>query len=71
MLGGVLGYLRGRKWRDITKGNFAVVLGTTAGHPEVAGVARRAFRNFGKDLTEIVRFPSMGQAELNELVAEY
>ncbi len=34
----------------------------------MAQVSRRAFRNFGKYLTEIMRFPSMGHAELHELV---
>ena len=68
VLGGEVGYLLWRRRRQITKDNFAVVLGKSPEHPEVARVARRAFRNFGKYLTEIMRFPSMGQAELNELV---
>ncbi|MEO8632585.1 MAG: lysophospholipid acyltransferase family protein [Chloroflexota bacterium] len=68
VLGGEIGYLVWRRRREITKSNFAVVLGKSAGDPEVARVARRAFRNFGKYLTEIMRFPSMGQAELHELV---
>jgi len=68
VLGGEVGYLVWRRRRDITKGNFAVVLGRPAGDPEVARVSRRAFRNFGKYLTEIMRFPSMGHAELHELV---
>lgn len=68
VIGGELGYLLWRGRREITKDNFAVVLGKSAEHPEVARVSRRAFRNFGKYLTEIMRFPSMGQTELNELV---
>jgi KDO2-lipid IV(A) lauroyltransferase len=68
VLGGEIGYLVWRRRREITKNNFAVVLGRPAEHPEVARVARRAFRNFGKYLTEIMRFPSMGRAELHELV---
>ncbi len=68
VVGGELGYLLWGRRRKITKDNFAVVLGRPSEHPEVARVARRAFRNFGKYLTEIMRFPSMGHAELNELV---
>jgi len=68
VVGGEIAYLVWRRRREITKGNFAVVLGRSAEDPEVARVARRAFRNFGKYLTEIMRFPSMGQAELHELV---
>jgi KDO2-lipid IV(A) lauroyltransferase len=68
VLGGEIGYVVWRRRRDITKRNFAVVLGRPAGDPEVARVSRRAFRNFGKYLTEIMRFPSMGHAELHELV---
>jgi KDO2-lipid IV(A) lauroyltransferase len=68
VLGGELAYLAWGGRREITKGNFAVVLRRERGDPEVARVSRRAFRNFGKYLTEIMRFPSMGQAELHELV---
>jgi Kdo2-lipid IVA lauroyltransferase/acyltransferase len=68
VLGGELTYLLWRRRREITKENFAVVLGRPAHDPEVARVARRAFRNFGKYLTEIMRFPSLGRAELHELV---
>lgn len=68
VVGGEIGYLLWRRRREITKRNFAVVLGRPAGDPEVARVARRAFRNFGKYLTEIMRFPSMGHAELHDLV---
>jgi KDO2-lipid IV(A) lauroyltransferase len=67
-VGGEIAYLVWHRRREITKGNFAVVLGRPADHPEVARVARRAFRNFGKYLTEIMRFPSMGRAELHDLV---
>jgi len=68
VIGGEFAYLVWRRRREVTKGNFAIVLGRPAQDPEVARVARRAFRNFGKYLTEIMRFPSMGQAELHELV---
>jgi lauroyl/myristoyl acyltransferase len=44
VLGGELGYLLWRRRREITKGNFAVVLGKSAAHPEVAGGGRRAGR---------------------------
>jgi KDO2-lipid IV(A) lauroyltransferase len=66
--GGEFAYLVWRRRREITKSNFAIVLGRPAKDPEVARVARRAFRNFGKYLTEIMRFPSMGRAELHDLV---
>lgn len=68
VLGGELTYLVWRRRREITKNNFAVVLGRPAHDPEVARVSRRAFRNFGKYLTEIMRFPRLGRAELHELV---
>lgn len=68
VVGGEFAYLLWRRRREITKSNFAVVLGRPAGDREVARVSRRAFRNFGKYLTEIMRFPSMGHAELHELV---
>jgi KDO2-lipid IV(A) lauroyltransferase len=68
VIGGEFAYLLWQRRREVTKRNFAIVLGLPAQDPEVARVARRAFRNFGKYLTEIMRFPSMGQAELHELV---
>ena len=68
VLGGELAYVVWHRRREITKNNFAVVLGRSPEHPEVARVSRRAFRNFGKYLTEIMRFPSMGEEELHELV---
>ncbi len=68
VVGGEITYLAWRKKREITKHNFAVVLGRPAHHPEVARVSRRAFRNFAKYLIEIMRFPSMGHEELHELV---
>jgi KDO2-lipid IV(A) lauroyltransferase len=68
VVGGEFAYLAWRRRREITKSNFAIVLGRPARDPEVARVARRAFRNFGKYLTEIMRFPSMGNEELRDLV---
>jgi KDO2-lipid IV(A) lauroyltransferase len=68
VVGGEFAYLVWRRRREITKRNFSIVLGRSAKDPEVARVARRAFRNFGKYLTEIMRFPSMGNAELHDLV---
>src|SRR5439155_25785 len=43
-------------------------LGRTQDHPEVARVARRSFRNFGKYLTEIMRFPKLHAADLERMV---
>ncbi len=68
VLGGELAYLAWRSKREITKRNFAVVLGRAPGDPEVARIARRAFRNFAKYLTEIMRFPRLGADELERLV---
>lgn len=68
VLGGEIAYLAWRSKREITKGNFAVVLGRRPGDPEVARVARRAFRNFAKYVTEIMRFPRLGAVELDRLV---
>jgi len=68
VIGGEITYLVWRRRREITKNNFAIVLARPANDPEVARVSRRAFRNFGKYLTEIMRFPRLGRAELHELV---
>lgn len=66
--GGELGYLLWASKRRITKRNFAVVLGRDERDVEVARVARRSFRNFAKYVTEIMRFPRLGLAELERLV---
>ena len=68
IIGGEIAYLAWRSKREITKRNFAVVLGRAPADPEVARIARHAFRNFAKYLTEIMRFPRMGAAELDRLV---
>jgi len=69
VIGGEITYLAWRNKREIAKRNFAVVLGRTVGDVEVARVARHAFRNFAKYLTEIMRFPRLGTAELDRLVS--
>lgn len=66
--GGELAYLLWTSKRRIAKHNFAIVLARHAGDPEVARVARRSFRNFGKYLTEIMRFPALHRADLERLV---
>ncbi len=66
--GGELGYLLWPSKRRITKRNFAIVLGRDEGDVEVARVARRSFRNFAKYVTEIMRFPRLGLADLERLV---
>jgi KDO2-lipid IV(A) lauroyltransferase len=68
VIGGELVYLLWRSKREIAKHNLAVVLGLPQDHPKVAGVARRTFRNFGKYLTEIMRFPRLRPADLDRLV---
>jgi KDO2-lipid IV(A) lauroyltransferase len=68
VIGGEIAYFVWRNKREITKRNFAVVLGRAPADPEVGRIARHAFRNFAKYLTEIMRFPRMGAAELDRLV---
>ncbi len=68
VLAGELTYLGWASRRRVTKGNFAVVLGKPHDHPEVASVARRAFRNFAKYVTEIMRFPKLGLEDFARLV---
>ena len=69
VLFGEIAYLGWRTKREITKHNFAVVLGRSAGDPEVARVSRRSFRNFAKYLTEIMRFPSLRSHDLERMVS--
>src|SRR5206468_3324892 len=68
VLGGELAYLFWNTKREIAKHNLSVVLGRPQDHPEVARVARRSFRNFGKYLTEIMRFPKLHAADLERMV---
>ncbi|MGH2499967.1 MAG: lysophospholipid acyltransferase family protein [Candidatus Limnocylindria bacterium] len=69
VLGGEIVYLAWRSRRRVAKENFAVVLDKPAAHPEVARIARRSFRNFGKYLTEIMRFPILEGDDFRRLVA--
>ena len=69
VLGGELTYLAWSTKREIAKHNLAVVLGRPQTDVEVARVARRSFRNFAKYLTEIMRFPRLHPADLEQLVA--
>ena len=66
---GELAYVVWTAKREITKRNFATVLGRPASDPHVARVARRSFRNFAKYLVEIMRFPALGVADFERLVA--
>jgi Kdo2-lipid IVA lauroyltransferase/acyltransferase len=68
VVGGELTYLMWSTKREIAKHNLAVVLGRPQTDVEVARVARRSFRNFAKYLTEIMRFPRLHPADLEELV---
>ena len=45
------------------------MLGRPATDPEVAQIARRSFRNFAKYIVEIMRFPLLGVADFERLVA--
>src|SRR5687767_2357260 len=68
VLRGELTYLGWSTKREIAKHNLAVVLGRPQTDVEVARVARRSFRNFAKYLTEIMRFPRLHPADLEQLV---
>lgn len=68
VLSGELTYLAWASRRRITKANFAVVLGKSEDHPDVARVARRTFRNFAKYVTEIMRFPKLDLDDFARLV---
>jgi Kdo2-lipid IVA lauroyltransferase/acyltransferase len=67
--GGEIAYLVWIRRRRIAKQNFAVVLDRPADDREVARVARRAFRNFGKYLVEIMRFPRLDSDDFHRLVS--
>ena len=66
---GELAYLAWQAKREITKRNFAIVLGRDRADPEVARVARRSFRNFAKYIVEIMRFPRLEIEDFERLVA--
>ena len=68
VFGGEVAYLFWNTKREIAKHNLSVVLGQPQDHPEVARVARRSFRNFGKYLTEIMRFPKLHARDLDRMV---
>jgi Kdo2-lipid IVA lauroyltransferase/acyltransferase len=69
VVGGEIAYVVWVSRRRIAKQNFAIVLAKPADHREVARVARRSFRNFAKYLVEIMRFPRLGVADFERLVA--
>ena len=66
---GELGYVVWTAKRRIAKRNFSIVLGRPSTDREVAQVARRSFRNFAKYIVEIMRFPLLGVADFERLVA--
>jgi len=66
---GEIGYVAWSAKRQVAKHNFAIVLGRPATDPEVAQIARRSFRNFAKYIVEIMRFPLLGVADFERLVA--
>jgi lauroyl/myristoyl acyltransferase len=66
---GEVGYLSWATKRRIAKHNFSIVLGRPSTDREVAQVARRSFRNFAKYVVEIMRFPLLGVADFERLVA--
>jgi KDO2-lipid IV(A) lauroyltransferase len=68
VLGGEVAYLVWVRRRRIAKANFAVVLDRPPYDREVARVARRSFRNFGKYLVEIMRFPRLRVEDFERLV---
>ena len=54
--------------RQIALNNFARVLGKAPDDPEVKRVARQAFKNFARQLRDVMIYPSMSTAELNARV---
>jgi KDO2-lipid IV(A) lauroyltransferase len=54
--------------RAIAKRNFARVLGLPEDHRDVARVARRSFRNFAKNVVEIMRFPALRPEDIERQV---
>jgi KDO2-lipid IV(A) lauroyltransferase len=66
---GEIGYVAWTTKRRIAKHNFAIVLGRPSSDRQVAQVARRSFRNFAKYVVEIMRFPTLGVADFERLVA--
>lgn len=65
---GEMAYLIWGAKRRIAKSNFSVVLGLPVTDREVAGTARRSFRNFAKYLIEIMRFPMLSPEDFERLV---
>src|SRR5207244_3394268 len=57
-------YLASAAQRRNALANYARVLGLDAGHPEVARVARRAFRNYGRMLADFVLMGSLQPVEI-------
>jgi lauroyl/myristoyl acyltransferase len=66
---GEVGYISWATKRRIAKRNFSIVLGRPSTDRVVAQVARRSFRNFAKYVVEIMRFPLLGVADFERLVA--
>ena len=65
---GSAGYwLLGNSRRDAIS-NYAQVMGKHESDPAVSHVARNAFRNFAKYLLEVLRFPYLSDAELDQRV---
>lgn len=66
--GGLFYYIMGLR-RDVAHENFAHVLGKPTNDPEVHRVARQSFQNFALLLRDVMLYPSMSMAELNERVS--
>ncbi len=54
--------------RRVAEENFAHVLGKSANDPAVKRVARGAFKNFARQLRDVMIYPSMSNAELDKRV---
>jgi len=55
--------------RRVAEENFSYVIGKPARDPAVRRVARGAFKNFARQLRDVMIYPSMSAAELNQRVA--
>lgn len=67
--GAQLAYLIWPTKRRWSNRNFGYVLGLPPDHPDVRALAMRAYREYGRYLTELMRLPSLPVDEVRGLVA--
>jgi lauroyl/myristoyl acyltransferase len=66
--GGAGAYYVWRSRRNVARENFAHVLGKPANDPAVGRVARSSFANFSRYLVEVMRYPRVPMAQIEERV---